>query len=208
MKRKLFALVLVLVALAMFGCGGGGSSPPPNTQIISDSTLDGEITKTGPATFAVAQGSLQSLFAGIDAVGESRAFLDFPLGGIDGVPLNATIVSATLDLFINSFQSTASTIPMRIELVSYGTTLLAANYDSSQLVTTVIRFPIFSSDSGRHVSVDVTALMEEAQRLGLSNFQIRIMEDFGLVTPGIIEINDTTGPNRGVLAPLLDVTYF
>ena len=61
---------------------------------------------------------------------------------------------------------------------------------------------------GAHVNVDVTPLMVEAQRLGLSNFQVRIMEDLGPVSPGLIEINDTTGANRATLAPLLSVTYF
>jgi hypothetical protein len=50
--------------------------------------------------------------------------------------------------------------------------------------------------------------MAEAQRLGLVNFQVRIMEDLGIVSPGLIEINDTTGVNRGTLAPVLQVTYF
>jgi hypothetical protein len=56
--------------------------------------------------------------------------------------------------------------------------------------------------------VDVTAFMQKAQQLGFPDFQVRIMEDFGIVTPGIIEINDTTGTNRQFLAPLLEVTYF
>jgi hypothetical protein len=50
--------------------------------------------------------------------------------------------------------------------------------------------------------------MAEAQRLGLPDFQIRILEDLGPVSPGLIEINDTTGANRGLLAPLLQVEYF
>jgi hypothetical protein len=50
--------------------------------------------------------------------------------------------------------------------------------------------------------------MVEAQRLGLSSFQLRTLEDLGFVSPGLIEINDTTGLNRGVLAPLLQVSYF
>jgi hypothetical protein len=46
--------------------------------------------------------------------------------------------------------------------------------------------------------------MVEAQRRGLANFQIRILEDFGFVFPGLVEIDDLT-INR---APLLTVTYF
>jgi len=41
----------------------------------------------------------------------------------------------------------------------------------------------------------------------VTNFRIRILEDFGAVSPGIIEIDDTTEPNQGLLAPLLQVEY-
>jgi hypothetical protein len=50
--------------------------------------------------------------------------------------------------------------------------------------------------------------MVEVQRLQLPDFQVRIMEDLGPVSPGLIEINDTTGPNAGALAPLLQVSYY
>jgi hypothetical protein len=50
--------------------------------------------------------------------------------------------------------------------------------------------------------------MVEAQRLGLLDFQVRILEDLGPVTPGLIEITDTTGVNRGAVAPQLQVNYF
>ena len=209
MKRILFAIVLATVTLTLYGCGDH-SSPPPTfvTQIVSNQSFDGDITKSPPGTFTIVSGP-QSLFAGIDPTSqaESRTFLDFPLTGAGGVPGSAVIVSATLDLFINSFRSTVSTIPMRIELVSFGSVLLAADYDSSPLTATVVTFPVLQSDSGRHVAVDVTSLMVAAQRLGLLNFQVRILEEFGPITPGLVEINDTTGANRGALAPLLEVTY-
>jgi hypothetical protein len=50
--------------------------------------------------------------------------------------------------------------------------------------------------------------MREVQRLGLPMFQIRILVDPGAPPSGLVEINDSTGVNRGTLAPLLDVTYF
>jgi hypothetical protein len=64
------------------------------------------------------------------------------------------------------------------------------------------------TDAGLPVSVNVTSLMTEAQRLGLANFQIRILEDLVFLSPGLVEINDSTGANRGTLAPLLRVDYF
>ena len=76
------------------------------------------------------------------------------------------------------------------------------------LATTTISPPISQADFGKHITVDVTPLMVEAQRLGLLNFQVRILEDLGPVSPGLVEINDTTGVNSNVLAPLLQVTYF
>jgi hypothetical protein len=159
--------------------------------------------------------SVQSVFAGInpDTNAEYRAFLDFPLTGAGGVPRNAVIVSATLDIVINSIspQPLTGTIPIRIELVSFQPpTLVETDFDRSlqpALVTATITPPISQVDFGNHVSLDVTSMMQEAQRLGLADFQVRILEDLGAASPGLIEITDTTGPNRRVLAPLLQVTY-
>lgn len=149
------------------------------------------------------------MFAGIDPItgSEFRAFLDFPLTG--AVPVNATISSATLNLLIDSIiiLSAANSIPIRIELVSFPPqTLLASDYDrivQPPLSFTTIIPPIARADVRRNVSVDVTSLMVEAQRRGLANFQVRILEDDGFVFPGLIEIDDTNA-----LAPLLKVAYF
>lgn len=217
MKRTILAALMLFITLALTGCGDGGSSPPPAfvTQISSDPVFDGDIVQyfnTGSLT--VTQGmspSVQSVFAGVDpATGdEFRAFLDFPLST---VPANAVIVSATLDIVIKSIQPLVGTIPIRIELVSFQPpTLLASDFDRAILLPlafTAITPPISPADLGTHVIVDVTRLMAEAQFRGLANFQIRILEDFGIVSPGLIEINDTTGVNRGSFAPLLEVTYF
>ena len=217
MKKILFAAVILPLILALSGCGGGGdSSPPPPplivTQIISHAAFDGDI-EFNPSTnqFTVAQGNTPSVFAGIDpATGnESRAFLDFPLTGTGGIPGDAIIKSATLDIFIDgiSIQAAASSIPIRIELVTFPPqTLLASDFDrvaQPALAFTTIVPPISRADVGGHVKVDVTSLMAEAQRRGLANFQIRILEDDGFAFRGLIEIEDTT-INR---APLLTVSY-
>lgn len=149
------------------------------------------------------------MFAGIDAAtgSEFRAFLDFPLTGTGGVPGNAVIESATLDIFLDGItQATASSIPIRIDLVTFPPqTLLASDYDrTAQPALTFARTFIVPSDLNHHVSIDVTPLMVQAQISGLSNFQIRILEDFGTnIQDGLVEIDDTT-VNR---APLLEVTY-
>lgn len=217
MKRILVAAVLAILTLTMLGCGDSGS-PPPNivTQIFSDPAFDGDISKdpvTGLTT--ITQGmspSVQSVFAGVNpATGvEYRAFLDFPLTGTGGVPGNAVIVSATLDIFITSKSS--GTIPILIDLVSFQPpTLVASDYDRAillPLASVTISPPITSADVGTHVAVDVTQLMKEAQRLGLTDFQVRILEDLNAVNLGRIEISDPTGTNSGAQAPLLEVTYF
>lgn len=213
MKRILFAVIIMSITLALSGCGGGSSSPPPTfvTQIFSHPAFDGDIELDLANVFTVTQGNTPSVFAGVDPVtgSEFRAFLNFPLTGANGVPVSANIDSATLDIFIDSLSPpTASSIPIRIELVSFPPqTLLASDFDRTiqpALRATTIIPPISRTDIGRHVSVDVTSLMVEAQRRGLADFQIRILEDFGFVQPGLVEIDDTT-INR---APLLTVTYF
>jgi hypothetical protein len=206
---------MVFISIALISCGGGGSAPPTIvTQILSDPAFDGDIqVPFAGSPIIIAQGNTQSVFAGIDpfTFAEYRAFLDFPL---TGVPVNAVIVSAVLDIVIDNIilQSPGSTIPIRIDLVFFQPpTLIASDFDRNSLqplATTTIIPPISSFDFGQHVFVDVTSLMMEAQRLGLPDFQIRILEDLGPVSPGLIEINDTTGPDRVFLAPLLQVEYF
>lgn len=216
MKKILFAAVMMSLILAMSGCGGGGggsSNPPPPivTQILSHAAFDGDIQFDPPNLFAIVQGNTPSVLAGIDPASgsEMRAFLDFPLTGAGGVPGGAIINSATLDIFIDSIsiQPAASSIPIRIELVSFPPqTLLASDFNRTiqpALAFTTVIPPISRADVGRHVTVDVTSLMVEAQHRGLADFQIRILEDDGFAFTGLIQINDAT-INR---APLLTVSY-
>ncbi len=210
MKKAFFVTIIFFITISLSGCGGGGgSSAPPTftTDILSDPTLDGDIALSG-SSFTVTQDNTQSVFAGIDPAvpgTEYRAFLDFPLTGTGGVPGDAIIVSANLIIFINSIQATTSSVPIRIELVSFSN-LGGADFDSTPLASTPLTFPVFQTDLSNFVSVDVTSLMAQAQSLGLLNFQIRLLLDFS-ASSGRIEINDTTGPNRTSLAPLLQVTY-
>jgi hypothetical protein len=216
-----FMLAVACAAISLTGCGGGdgGVGPPPlfTTQIQSDPGFDGDIEQTSPMTFTITQGmspTVQSVFAGIDPVAgtEFRAFLDFPLTGAGGVPGNASIDSAFLDIYINSLQPNIGSLPILIELVSFQPpTLLATDFDRTvqpPLASLVVSPPISQADIGTNVSIDVTPLMIEAQHLGLVDFQVRIMEDIVTTIPVLVEINDTTGVNRGSLAPLLTVNYF
>ncbi len=219
MKRTLYAVLTALIVLGLTGCGGGGGdSPRPivTTQILSDSGLDGDIEQTSPNLFSVVQGmspAVQSVFAGTDplVLTEFRAFLQFPLSGPGGVPGNAIIQSAVLNIFIDSIQPISDTAPMLVELVSFQPpTLLPTDFDRTlrpPLAFTRVVPPISLADVGTDVAIDVTALMVEAQRLGLSNFQVRILEDLRARTPVLVEINNTTGANRGDIAPLLTVNF-
>jgi hypothetical protein len=217
-----FTLAIAYAAISLAGCGGGdgGVAPPPpavTTQILSDPGFDGDIAQTSPITFIVTQGmspTVQSVFAGIDPVtsAEYRAFLDFPLTGAGGVPGNAIIDSAFLDIHIDSLQPTIGTLPILIELVSFQPpTLLDTDFDRTlqpPLASIVVNPPISQADVGTNISIDVTPLMVEAQSLGLVDFQVRIMEDLGPAIPILMEVDDTTGASRNTFAPLLTVTYF
>jgi hypothetical protein len=220
-QNKVHAFLIALAAFGLMSCGGGDSDggPPPTftVQIASDPGVDGDIQETSPTTFTVTEGmspSVQSVFAGIDpaTLTEFRAFLDFPLGGAAGLPATANIDSAFLDIYINSLQPGATTLPILIELVNYQPpTLLETDFDRNlqpPLAFVRVNPPFTASDVGTNVSIDVTSLMLKAQDLGLVDFQVRILEDLGPAIPGLIEINDTTGADRGSFAPLLTVTYF
>lgn len=216
-----FAIIIACAAIGLTGCGGGdsGNNPPPAniTQILSDPAFDGDIQQTSLSTFTVTQGmspSVQSVLAGIDptTLTEFRAFLDFPLAGAGGVPGNAMIESAFLDIYINSLQPSTATLPILIELVAFQPpTLLETDFDRNlqpPLAYVRVAPPFTQADVGTNVSIDVTSLMVQAQQMGLIDFQVRIMEDLAPAISGLIEIDDTTGANRASFAPMLTVSYF
>lgn len=211
-------LVIVALSLVLTACGGGDDGPPPSytTQIFSNPVYDGDIAQTSPDTYEVTQGmgpTVQSVFAGIDprSSSEYRAFVDFPLGGPGGVPADAIIDGAYLHIYANSLTPINGSLPLRIELVAFQPpTLFPTDFDeTAQPAIAYIQVSpsILGSDVGTDISIDVTPLLVEAQRSNLIDFQLRIMEDLGPAIPVLLEISDTTGPNRADLAPLLTVTY-
>ncbi len=150
-------------------------------SILSDQPNDGDIARDPVlGSFTITQGPDTLLF-GIDSASpnqpEYRAFIDFPLDGSTGgdvVPLNGTIVSANLTIFVN-FVDFAATVPVLLDLVQYSivTGLTVGDYSSAPLA--VRSFPLFDSDAGFDVDIDVTLLMREAQRLALPDFQVRLL---------------------------------
>ena len=217
MRKKFLAATMVFISLTLAGCGHDDGNAPPTviTDILSDPAFDGDIEVSPSGIITITYGNTQSVFAGIEPAtfSEFRAFLDFPLTGPGGVPGDAVIVSATLDIVINSISTEfiGDTIPVRIDLVSFQPpTPTPDDFDRTiqpALATITFSPPISDADVGRHVSIDVTSLMSEAQRLGLPDFQVRILEELGPVSPGLIEINDSTGPDQQSVAPLLRVVY-
>lgn len=211
MKKSLRLGVIVVVMLSIVACGGCGDSRTIFVaQIFSDQPADGDIAFDPVLqTFSITNGP-ETLFFGLDDLDpnlpEYRAFMDFPLDGSNGwdiVPANAVIVSATLELFINEV-SFATAVPTFLDLVPYPVSGLSPqDFDSPPLV--FIQLDFFRSDQGNFVPVDVTPLMREAQRLGLSDFQVRFLLDSSVSQFGFVGIEDH--PNVTLTAPLLIVEY-
>jgi hypothetical protein len=209
--RKLSILLGILaVTLLTLSCGGGGGPQPVIVaRIFSDQPTDGDIAFDPVLqSFTITNGA-RTLFFGIDDgdpnLPEYRAFLDFPLDGSTGgdvIPANAAIVSATLEVFINEV-SFASDVPTLLDLVAYPIAgLRVEDFDSSPLFSQSLDF--FASDPGTIVSIDVTPLMREAQRLGLTDLQLRFVLDF-VTNVGFVGIDDL--PSVPTEAPLLTVNY-
>lgn len=217
MQLRISVITMAFALLGLAGCGGDDHGPPQKVtvQIYSDSRFDGDIERISSSSFTVTQGmssSVQSVLAGIDPVGDTefRAFLDFPLTG--AVPRNAFIDSATLEIYIDDLQPSTGTLPVRVELVAFQPpTLIQSDYDRTlqpALASVIVSPDINQADIGKLVPIDVTPLMVEAQRRGLVDFQVRIMEDLGPAIPVLMVIDDPIGANRSSYAPLLIVRYY
>jgi hypothetical protein len=203
-------LGILAVTLLIVSCGDGGNPQPVIVaHIFSDQPTDGDIAFDPVLqSFTVTNGP-ETLFFGIDDLDpnlpEYRAFLDFPLDGSTGgdvIPANAGIVSATLEVFINEV-SFASDVPALLDLVSYPIVgLRVEDFDSLPLSSQSLDF--FASDLGTIVSIDITSLMREAQRLGLTDLQLRFVLDF-VTNIGFVGIEDL--PSVSTTAPLLTVNY-
>jgi hypothetical protein len=220
MHVRISVIAISCGILSLSGCGGGGGNVAPapqsfTTQILSDSRFDGDIEQTS-AGFTVTQGmssSVQTVFAGIDPVGgtEFRAFLDFPLTGPGGIPGTASIATASLEFLVDDLQPITGKLPVRVDLIAFPQPLFGTDFDRTAqpaLASVIVTPDISSADVRKLVPIDVTSLMVEAQRRGLADFQVRIMEDLGPPIPVLMIIDDSTGPNRSTRAPLLTVTYF
>jgi hypothetical protein len=206
--RKLGILGLFgVLALVLAGCGGGDGHRTVVIQSASDQPVDGDIGFTAPGTFSISQADATgNVLYGLDSGGtEFRAFLDFPLDGSTGggvVPLDAVIVSADIEILVNNV-SFASSVPTLLDLVPFPITgLTSADFDSTPLLTRSL-FNIDTLDINNFVRIDVTSLMVEAQRLGMSNLQLRFLLD-PLAVSGLVELDDSSVVGN---EPLLTVEF-
>jgi hypothetical protein len=208
--------MMLLAVVLLYGCGGDSEADDHapaqvfTTQIFSSPRADGDIVFTRPSSFTVSSALITgNVFAGVDPLSrdEFRGFLDFPLGGPAGVPLDAFIQSAILEIRINSVAvpSPDATVPMIIDLVHFQPpALVSEDFDRTLQPPLLSLAPVFffPSDTGEMVAIDVTSLMQEAQRLGLPDLQLRFLLDFS-EDSGLIEIDD----DDEATAPLLTVSY-
>ena len=214
-KSCVMVLTLLLTLTVHYGCGGdpadrSSHSPVLTSRILSNQSADGDIAFTHPSTYVISSANITfNVLAGVHpSTGEEfRGFLDFPLGDSEGVPLDATIVSATLEITIKSVtvEQSGDTVPMILDLVYFQPpSLVSTDFDCSiQPPLLSEPFVIFTSDAGSNVAIDVTPLMEEAQRRELADLQVRLLLDFSAAT-GLIEIDD----GAAVTAPSLTVQYY
>jgi len=209
--RVLFYLALAVVALN--GCSSGSDDhddPLPIfiSEITSDIEADGDIGLSQDDIYAISSAlDTGNVLAGIDPeTGEEfRGFLDFPLRGSDGIPWDAVIESATLEVFISGVRVSAPDLilPFLVDLVDFQPPFLIADDFNRLIQPPLLTMPVdfFPSDAGSFVAIDVTALMDEAQIEQLPDLQLRFLLDFSATT-GLIEIDDSDLEN----APLLTVS--
>jgi len=206
MNRIFMALMMMLAALALSGCGGGDDRHS-QTITIDSSAFNGDIEfDSSTGIFTITENDF-SLLAGEDpsrpptAPRELRTFLDFPLRSVRGTVVQLAI----LDILINSVTVVppGTSIPILIELVPYPPVprgLGNVHFDRLASSPIAIQTSISSADVNRSVRINVTALVREALRLN-TDFQIRISQNGG-PAPGLIEIDNDLD------FPLLDVTFF
>lgn len=205
--RKIGILGLVgVLALVLAGCGGGDGPHTVVIQSLSDQPVDGDIGFTAPATYSISQANVtRDVQYGFDSGGtEFNAFLDFPLDGFTGggvVPLNAVIVSADIEVFVNDVQFSSS-VPTLLELVPFSVTgLTSADFNRAALLTRSLFDININPDLGHFVRIDVTSLMVEAQNRGDRSLQLRFVP--ASLAPGLVVLDDGVAGRE----PLLTVEF-
>ena len=179
------------------------STTPVTVEILSELASDGDIAFDPIlSTFTVTAGPSSVLF-GVDSrdfdLPEFRAFLTFPLDGLNGqpvVPGDASIVSANVEVLVDRLDF-ATTVPTFLDLVQFPFGNLAAvDFNAVPLATRPV-FDFFDSDVGGFVRIEITSLMQAAQATpGLVDFQIRFSRDMSV--PPMAPSSPSVGTGRTV----------
>lgn len=206
MRRLSWFFAALAIGFVASGCGGGGGGghdaqpPPPHVaDILSDTSVDGDIDSNGTVT--VASGTL---LAGVDPVTgiEFRSFLSFPL---TSVPANANVQRAVLELFVLDLAPLVAT-PFTFDLVSFTPPLLPSDFSETALPPILSQnFYVLSQDPGNLVRLDVTPLVREAFLRQFVDGQFRVLLDVNLNT-GLVTFADPISSTA--TAPLLHIEYF
>jgi hypothetical protein len=107
-----------------------------------------------------------------------------------------------LEVFINTV-SFARVVPTLLDLVEFPITgFRVEDFNSPPLMTLALDF--LAADQGNFVAIDVTLLMQEAQRRGFSDLQLRFLLDLAAAF-GLVGIENR--PGIALTAPLLVVVY-
>ena len=175
-------IVVILVLGSITGCRVVYEEPHDRptlytSHMVSDAAADGDIAYAGHDTYIITSAQTTgTVLSGIDPDGtdEFRGFLDFPLGGPDGVPLGVNIQSATLEIFINRVIEPfpRAGVHLLLDLVSFQPPALIPDDFYRDLQPALLSLPVdfMTADEGTFVSIDVTPLMVAAQ--DATNFPI------------------------------------
>jgi hypothetical protein len=208
MKRVLLAVLAISLMLLVSGCGSSSNTNTFVSSILSLHISDAEVEDTGTSIIR-RQGNLSFVRAGIDPAvngSEFGAFLVFPLNDAGGVPSNAIIDKATLEVFVNrlTLQQSAVELPIQIELIATPGRTLTDSFFTTPAAHAIKLTKILPADVNGFVAFNVTDLMVRAQLDGLSDFQVRILQDLTPPTSnGVVEIEDAITAR----APLLEVVW-
>lgn len=215
MKKRILLVVAAILVLALAGCGGGDGDERVVfvAEVLSDASVDGDLSLAPGETVPLftPASAFNEILIGLDESGvEYRGFIHFPFNGStagDSIPADADVRFAYVEFFVSSLNF-IGTADFLMDLISFPPPLVSDDYFRDVTIPLISRtFPMQSDDLGGLVRIDVTPLMREAIRLGLPDFQIRILLDLSLPF-GQFGVEDIPGRTGTVTAPLLHVEYF
>ena len=215
MRRLLSLGLAVILALALAGCGDDDSDFQAvfSAEILSDASVDGDLSLAPGETVPLITPAtaFNEILIGVDGANvEYRGFVHFPFNGSTGgdrIPSDADVRFAYVEFFVSSVNF-IGTADFLMDLVSFPPPLVPDDYFRDVTIPLASRtFPMRSDDLNGFVRIEVTPLMREAIRLGLPDFQIRILLALDLPF-GQFGVEDIPGGAGTFTAPLLYVEYY